>query len=395
MGRFIRIACVCCAATLVLASSAAMGQREQFPSVIPTPGPAASPSPEPGPPPTYAPSFQPAPYGAPAPAPALPPDAGMYAPPPTATLNGTIQPPPPTWDPYAAPGVGQPGLMPGNYLQLGPGVSFAQVQRFLQEVRVDYHYFPAMGSQPLGINDLELTSTFALPFLYNRQTPLLITPGFAAHFWNGPNSTGPEPADMPPETFDAYLDAAWNPQVNQWFGGELDGRVGVYSDFRGIDVQSIRVTGSGLAVITFNETLKVKFGVWYLDRVEYKLFPAGGVVWSPNPDVRFDVLFPNPKFSQRLTTYGDTEWWWYLSGLYGGGAWTIKRGMDSPLSGSLDLVDYNDIRIAVGLEFKRPRGLTGLFEIGGAFDRQLDYTDLSPPTYRPSNTMFLRGSLAY
>ena len=291
----------------------------------------------------------------------------------------------------------QPGLMPqGNYLQLGlPGMSIAQMQRFLQEVRVDYHYFAAMGSQPLGINDLELSSTFALPFLYNRQTPLLITPGFAAHFWQGPESQPPTPADMPPETFDAYLDAAWNPQVNQWFGGELDARVGVYSDFRGFDVQTVRLTGSGLAVVTFNEAFKTKFGIWYLDRVAYKLLPVGGVVWSPNPDVRFDILFPNPKFSQRLTTMGDTDWWWYVSGFYGGGAWTIKRGPDSPLSGSLDLVNYNDIRIAVGLEFKRPRGLTGLFEIGGAFDRQLDYTSLSPATYRPSNTMFLRGSLAY
>ena len=74
----------------------------------------------------------------------------------------------------------------------------------------------------------------------------------------------------------------------------------------------------------------MKLGVWYLNRVEYKLLPTCGVVWSPNDNVRFDILFPNPKYSQRLTAMGDTEWWWYLSGVYGGDAWTIRRGPDTP-----------------------------------------------------------------
>ena len=185
--------------------------------------------------------------------------------------------------------------------------------------------------------------------------------------------------------------------MNEWFGGELAARVGVYTDFQAFDVQSIRLTGSGMFVLTFSPSLKVKAGVWYLNRNYYKLLPTGGVVWTPNPDVRWDILFPNPKLAKRLATVGNTDWWWYVSGDYGGGNWTIKRGNEpgTLVPGQTDQVNYNDIRVAIGLEFKRLDRLSGLVEIGGAFDRQLVYTSNSPTFYYPSNTIFLRGELTY
>jgi hypothetical protein len=358
-------------------------------------GPDAAAGGAPPAPPTFSPNPSPAPgFGA-------APDATAAGPAPMATLNGTIQPPPPTWDPYATPPPGSTAVLPqGPYLDWGnPAASVAQLQRFVQEVRADYHFFAPVGSSPLGISQIELSTTLAIPFFRNPATPLLITPGFAAYFWEGPPSTGPVPADMPAETFDAYLDAAWNPQINDRFGGELSLRSGIYSDFRGVDEDSLRFTGTALAVMTLNPTTKLKFGIWYLNRVEYKLLPTGGVVWSPNPDVRFDILFPNPKYSQRLTSVGNTEWWWYFAGDYGGDAWTIRRGREpgAIVGGQLDEVDYNDIRIALGLDFRRlaGAGLSGLFEIGGAFDRHLDYASGAPSTYSASSTIFLRGSLAY
>ena len=185
--------------------------------------------------------------------------------------------------------------------------------------------------------------------------------------------------------------------MNEWFGAELSLRGRTYSDFRGLDAQSLRLTGTGMFVLTFSPSIKVKAGVWYLDRNLYKLLPTGGIVWTPNPDVRWDILFPNPKLAKRLATVGNTDWWWYVSGDYGGGNWTIKRGDEagSPVPGITDQVDYNDIRVPVGLEFRRLDRLSGLFEVGGAFDRQLVYTSNSPTMYDPSNTIFLQGGLTY
>ena len=187
---------------------------------------------------------------------------------------------------------------------------------------------------------------------------------------------------MPAETFDAYLDLAWNPQLNDRFGGELSVRTGVYSDFRGFDEDSIRVTGKAMAVMTFSPATKVKFGIWYLNLVHNKLLPAGGVVWSPNPNVRFDILFPNPEVHPAADARSAPR--------NGGGTFPATMattpgrsgGARNPAdcAGALDQVDYNDIRIALGLDFKRLAGpaLSGLFEVGGAFDRQLDYATGEP-----------------
>ena len=154
-----------------------------------------------------------------------------YGPAPVATLNGTVQPPPPNWDPYAPPGARsggraswqdpyyntpQPCPPPGPFT-LPP--MLATPYRFLHDVSMDYDWFAGHGSSPsqLGINDIDFKATFALPmpFFQQPQQPptLLITPGFAWHFWDGPSSNASGNPDMPARTYDAYLDAAWNPVI--------------------------------------------------------------------------------------------------------------------------------------------------------------------------------------
>ena len=286
----------------------------------------------------------------------------------------------------------------------------ATMQKFLQHIDLNYDWFAGNGGNELGINDVNLSATFAFPLFFNSQTPLLVTPGFAAHYWAGPVSvlpklpaTQPAPADMPPQTFDAYLDAAWNPKITDYFGGELEGRIGVYSDFYSVTSDSLRFTGKGLAVIKLSPHMTLKAGVWYINRVNIKLLPAGGLVWTPNPDIYFDILFPNPKVAKRLTTWGNTEWWLYGRGEYGGGVWTIRRNPDiynglppyNYPAMSHDLVDYDDIRIAAGLEFKTLRHLNGYFEVGLSCDRQLNYESGLPSAFYPNNTVFIGAGLSY
>ena len=415
----------------VSGSGFALGQQVRFatpdltaPQPVVTAPPVTSPS--------YVPSTDPGaatmtPFG-PAPAtgaaPTLPP--GGYAPPaaPTATL-GTVQPPPANWDPYAPPPASGYPAAPAAVLPTDPYYNappqcpppgpftlppvLATPYRFLDKVSLDYHWFAGHGSgtSQLGINDIDLKASFALPMLWFGQLPeppLLITPGFAWHYWDGPSSNAAGNPDMPPRTYDAYLDAAWNPVfVPNSFSAELDASVGIYSDFSQITSQSIRLMGKGLAVIAIPDTtLTMKAGVWYLNREKFKLLPAGGFVWKPSPVTRFDILFPNPKFTQMLvTTAGGVEWWWYLSGEYGGGVWTIKRSLDPTNpnfkneNGQIDLVDYDDIRVALGIDFRRPAGVTGFFEGGYAFQRELNYASGLPSTFTPNGTAYVHAGVSF
>ncbi|MFZ5831563.1 MAG: hypothetical protein ACOY3P_15875, partial [Planctomycetota bacterium] len=359
-----------------LAPQAALAQRVQFATPITVPPPATSSAAAPtavyqNPPaawPTapanagpYAPSvapptapyaapggFAPSPYGAPspyvnptpyaAPNPYSPPGGfapntygapgwgnPVVPPAPYATLEGQIQTPPPNWDPYATPGYQQQPLLPQDpYLQ-SPGdgsFTFSNMQRFIDRLHLDYVWMPGGGAEEMGVNEFDTGVTFALPFLYNSQTPILVTPGFGGHWFNGPS--GPAASDVPSHVFDAYLDGAWNPQPTPWLGGELAVRVGVYSDFKKLNSDSIRYMGKGLVVLSFSPSFKIKAGIWYIDRVRVKLLPAGGIVWTPHADLKANIVFPNPKIARRLCTTGTTEWWLYGRGEYGDGSWTTE-----------------------------------------------------------------------
>ncbi|MFM8634246.1 MAG: hypothetical protein ACKOEX_05485, partial [Planctomycetia bacterium] len=179
-----------------------------------------------------------------------------------------ISPPPPSWDPYApqasqvfptptasptpswAPSAigGQPGY-PGSTMTAGPTMpqitpdlgtsgnalsqnpTFQQTMHLYQGARGSWAYLFGNGTgQQLGVNELDTSATFALPFFFNspanlNRAPLLITPGFGLQLWDGTSfaATGVE---LPPNTYDVFIDTAWNPQFTPLFGAELGVRVG-------------------------------------------------------------------------------------------------------------------------------------------------------------------------
>ena len=424
---------------LVFAAAPIFAQRQQFPTPIDSTAPSTTPSPTPQP--GYVQPGNPSAYPQPA-SPGLMPSGvpnysqpnaasvppalgtpgttpGTYTPAPAATApplmapGAATQTPPPAWDPYATPNGAPNTLLPQDpYFQSPSGAGVATMQKFLQHIDLDYAWFAGNGSGELGINDIQLTATFAFPMFFNSQTPILVTPGFAVHYWQGPISvlptppaTTPSPADMPPWTNDAFLDVAWNPWVTEYLGAELSFRIGIYSDYYSVTSESLRFTGKGLAVVKLSPHLTLKAGIWYLDRVNIKMLPTGGLIWTPNADIYFNILFPDPKVAKRLTTWGNTEWWLYGRGEYGGGVWTVRRNPDIYNNAvhdgvfypsmSHDLVDYDDIRIALGLDFKTVRHLDGYFEVGLSCSRELNYKSGLPGAYYPNNTVFIGAGMSY
>lgn len=375
-------------------------------SVPYTPGVTSGvPSPWDGAPPPAVPSYGPGMGTSAIPPPSYPPGSVPYyapggptvAPGPGAPYAATGVPPP-SWDPYATPGSGpssvfpQGGIFPG--LQTNDFVNSAM--KFREAVGFRYMWIP--DSSHLGVNDVDLFATFAFPFLRTDGPPLRVTPGFTFHWWSGPESTlDPASPDMPPTTYDAYLDAAWEPSITPVLGGELDFRIGVYSDFRKVTSDSLRFQGRGLLSLALTPNWKIKGGVMYLDRVRVKTLPTGGAIWVDNPNdpsMEISILFPNPRFAMRLPQASSADWWWYVRGDYGGDSWTIKRSSGIN-AGAAEQVDYNDIRLATGLEFYRLRGFRGYAELGISFSRELVYEAGFTDQVKPSSALFFGGGLAY
>lgn len=349
---------------------------------------------------TPAPTTTPYGYGvSPAPT-AAPPYLGAPAPAyPSATPGAAVP-----WDPYAdpfsqpsvaAPSFGDPyGGYPDPYYGnqvTGPGYGdqlWSETKRLLDELGFQYTWLNGNGPDEFETNVFDTWATFAIPFVQSIEQPTLITPGFAFNFWEGPT---PAP-DLPPRVYDAYLGAAWKPEFSPTLAADVFFRIGVYSDFEFVNDKSVRIQGGGVGLYRIGPKLQIAVGAWYIDRYRVKLLPAGGLIWTPGPNTRFEIVVPNPKLAWRLPAIRNTDVWAYVAGEYGGGSWTVARtiGTDAVQDG----VDYSDLRFIVGIEGKSMRGLTSFLEVGYVFERSIFFLSKTP-TYLPNTTVMLRAGFTY
>lgn len=347
-----------------------------------------------------------------------------------------LSPPPPTWDPYApqagqtfampaanptpswAPSAvsGQPGypgystvpstqipqIAPdmgtaGNSLMENP--SLQQTMRLYQGARGSWAYLFGNGTgRQLGVNELDTSATFALPFFFSspanlNKAPLLITPGFGLQLWDGPQTTSDNNfVELPANTYDVFVDTAWNPQFTPLFGAELGIRVGIFTNWDELVWQSWRLMGRAIGTLNLTPQWQAKVGIVYLDRNQVKLLPAVGATWVPNQNSRYDIFFPAPKAAWRFTQLRNRSVWGFIAGEYGGGAWTFNQ------SGSAGVTefDYNDVRISLGTELVPvvPQGLAGSFEVGYVFARNVYLVD-GARNLNLNDTLMLRLGLAY
>ena len=142
--------------------------------------------------------------------------------------------------------------------------------------------------------------------------------------------------------------------------------------------KAFRITGHGAAAWTGSETTKLIFGVGYFNRLEVKMLPIGGLIWTPNEDVSFELLFPQPRPARRRYPTGqftqEVQDWVYLSAEFGGGNLGHRpRRCPEP-----DLVDITDYRLILGFEPKRFHSLCTRFEVGYVFGRRVQFRDGDP-----------------
>ena len=304
---------------------------------------------------------------------------------------------------YGAPATGSPYISPGAYPSQSSNSLFPsgiwgsnpnaqpydynQMLKLTKEVRLTHTYL-GNGSDPtdVNINDTYAAVTLAFPNFFGSGQPLYISPTFGIHLWDGPHSL---PADLPPNAYSAFLDTQYATDPNQQLGAELGFRIGVYSDFQTANSHSLRIQGLGLGTLKITPTMKLKIGAMYIDRNDIKILPAGGILWQPSPQVRFDFFFPQPKLASYLSTVNNKEVWWYVAGEYGGGAWTIQR-----TSGVSDRIDINDIRVSIGLE-SIGDGFNAFGEIGYVFNRQVVYVVSPGDSFNPANTFVVRAGFSF
>ena len=317
-------------------------------------------------------------------------------------------------DPYGAPansyGVSPP---PGEpvYANNGPSSLFPQgfmagpdghgggnPIRFVSGPRIRHGWIAGDDGREMDVNESDISFVVTYPnFLYSGQ-PIYIAPSFSLYQWDNPQPPDfPATAVLPSKAYGAYLDTKFETDKNYPVGGEIMGRVGVFTDFSTLTSDSLRVIGGGNLLLRLTPATTLKAGVFYTDRVNVKLIPSGGILWTPNDRTRFDIYFPQPKLASYLATVTTHDVWWYVAGEYGGGSWTVKREI-APIF--TDRFDYNDIRLLVGLEwgpaewFREGRRL-GFVEAGWVTNREGIYRARPGDNFKLRDSFMLRAGIGY
>ena len=340
-----------------------------------------------------APGIQPFdPYAMPAGNPALPPTLGTGYP--TAAPPGGL-PAAPGW-PFqtTAPNTAPPyGALPSQpYMQQNVlPQSLPPYNRLFQDSGFRYTWLYGQSGDELGMNVLELGTSAYFPKFLGGAGPLRVSPGFVVNWLDGPSP--PVTQSLPARVYDAFIDFGYTPQLNQSISGDISFRMGIYSDFKTINSDSVRFTGTGIGIIRVTPASSLKLGITYLDRADIKILPALGLLWQPNPQTKWDIFFPRPKLSKYWTTNGNTEVWWYIGSEYGGGSWTAENINNHPGSNRFDI---NDIRVYFGIDWNNLNRYNGIFEVGYVFEREVFYVRDAPDQVLPiRDTIMLRAGLTF
>lgn len=260
--------------------------------------------------------------------------------------------------------------------------------RVIQEFHYRHTWLEGSTANEVDIHDAEIGFTLNWPNFLGSGEPLQVSPTFIFHFWDGPQP--PSTGDLPSRAYSTFLAGSWTTPTNRNFGGEVVTSAGVYSDFNTFTSRSLRVKGTGLGWIRFTPNMLFKFGVSYLNRLDVKILPVGGLYWKPSDSVELELYFPNPKIKYALPQVGNTEMNAYLTANYGGDSWTIGR-----LAGFSDQVDIIDLRVLGGIEFIGFRGVRGFVEAGYAFDREIIYRLTPAQSVKLSDSVIVRAGFLF
>jgi hypothetical protein len=288
-------------------------------------------------------------------------------------------------DDVAPPGQPRQEFEPPAGRKLPPGAKPGILQQLLYQATE----LPKLDAGGLGLTTLEKTITLGMP-CPTIESPLLVTTGFVGTLTDIP--TG---ANIPGELFEGYIQARWLKKVGDRLGVDLAVSPGWYSDFKNDSPQALRVTGHGFGAWEANKDLRVVAGVIYLDRYDVNMLPAGGLLWTPSDDTRFELIFPRPRLAWRIAERPRASHWLYLAAEFGGNQWATQS-ITGPTKGQDQIMVIRDYRLLAGWE-RRPAnlGLSWKFETGWVTGRSVEYYQSSQPWLYPSDTFLVRAGIWY
>ncbi len=187
-------------------------------------------------------------------------------------------------------------------------------------------------------------------------------PQFDVMFLAGPTPPGP---NLPPQLYG--LSAAFEGEfrVNPRFSVRAQVQPGIYTDFDHVSGNAFRVPAQVTGAFGLSSDLILVGGVMYTAQPSLAILPVAGVIWTPAPPWRLQIMFPQTRaiyhVEDGLNVYG-------VIGLQGQ-TYSVR------VDGTSDLFQYRDVRLGFGAEWATPIRVYLFLEAGFAFWRRVDLNE--------------------
>ena len=235
---------------------------------------------------------------------------------------------------------------------------------------------PPVGMKAEWISDSEtgmasVDLSVSLPLLFIRTPPPIVKVGVNYTSLQTPQSFG-----IPEGLFEYSLGVASVRKLNDKWNVRSVLGIELATDNENRSSDAWRFRGGVFATYSKNENLSWTFGAIAMGRQDLPVIPVIGAVWQPNPSVRVDLIYPQPRISRLLFDDGQRQQWLYLGGGTNGSTWGYQQ-----FNTIDDQLTYSDLRVVLGLE-SRPAGFSGKpfvrgktmqLELGYVFSRQLEF----------------------
>lgn len=233
----------------------------------------------------------------------------------------------------------------------------------IQSVSASSGWLGATADNDLSSSYFETSIGLGIP-LGSFDNILGVTPSFRMDFPDADPGL-----DIPSRLYDTGVSFFYRRPVNEHLSVMAIVRPSVRSDFT-TSHKALRIFGLGL--LTWDcvpEKLSLSFGAVALGRADLPVLPAAGLTWTPQPETKLDLRFPESRIARRIARDGgESETWSYLTAGLGGNTWSVTRA-----SGQTDQMSLRDIRLVIGIDHVTDGGGGWFAEFGYAFRRRIEY----------------------
>ena len=295
--------------------------------------------------------------------------------------------------PSASPFVPQPGLVsaygPGP---AGPyGGNGPQPYRYGWSSRYEFEFLPKVGTtRPngnFGSFGFDAAWKNVLPIRWWTEPKILsFTQTFGLRQWDGPTGASGLPGNVFYFGWDVELAkvdrgpwsfvAAFAPSINSDLQNSLTRR-------------AIHYDGRAIAYYRASPQVLLAMGLGFWDRVNDRLIPYAGVVFTPDDRWEIRALFPKSRLSYFVGNVWGFSTWLYTRGEFHVESYEIDR---EPV-GIQDQIEMSDWRVLVGARGDNGWS-TGFLEFGFVFDRQVTFQS-SFPSFDISADFLIRMGLQF